>query len=66
MADTQFSDGPCAHTPPMRAWNLTGTVVQGDFANHYTTSGGKLSNGLLKRRDAEWTIFSTGAYDAGH
>ena len=66
LVSLQFNVGPHAYTPPLKAYNATGTPKKSDFTGHYTTSGSIPSRGLAIRRAAEWRIFHEGVYDASH
>ena len=66
LVSLRFNAGANAITPPVADLNRTGHATMGDFTKHYITQSGVLMGGLVKRRAAEWRIFSEGVYDASH
>ena len=75
LLDLAFNAGNSI-TPPIKQLNAGKAVVEKDFTTHYITARATdkvthkvthpVQKGLVKRRKAEWVLFSTGVYDSSH
>jgi lysozyme len=66
LVSLRFNAGANNLTPPVYDLNRTGHATKDDFTKHYITAGGIRMKGLVRRRAAEWRIYSEGIYDAAH